>query len=315
MLSIKSGEHIANVVKGKKVVKSIYLNDINTNDNDAVDLSNVINNDDRMPRSFYTSQRGITPANMLILKRAIRMNSNEIIPKLHASMLEAFKQAQIILKELALKTIVVKPDEGALQLIPSDKHFAIAVYGPSGVGKSHWVGKFMTEYRHKYKKDCDIYVFSSIIDDPAFVKANPTYIKIDDSVITDPFSIQEFGLNKHNLVVFDDIESLNELHYKAISEFRNKALECGRHQNISIVAIHHVIQANTATKKIQNECDISVVFPRCNFASIEKLLRNCYGFGKDDIAYVKELGKRSRYAIIKRSYPSYVLGEHDIRII
>ena len=35
MLSTKSGDHIANVVKAKKVVKKIYLNDVNKDDNEV----------------------------------------------------------------------------------------------------------------------------------------------------------------------------------------------------------------------------------------------------------------------------------------
>ena len=48
MLSTKSGDHIANVVKAKKVVKKIYLNDVNKDDNE-------VNNDDSIiPKSFFT---------------------------------------------------------------------------------------------------------------------------------------------------------------------------------------------------------------------------------------------------------------------
>jgi hypothetical protein len=313
MLSIKSGNHIANVLKGKRVVKSIYLNDLTNDDKETTDNDN--NKDELMPRSFYTTLRGITPANMIILKRAIRLNNNEIIPKHNTAMIDAFKQAQIILKEVNNKTIIIKPDDGIIQFVPVDKHFAIAVYGPSGVGKSTWVANLMLEYKKKYKKDCDIYVFSSIKDDVAFAKAEPTYIKIDDSILTDPFNIAEFGLNKHNLVIFDDVESLNDSHYKAISKFRSSTLECGRHENIDIIAIHHVILGGNDTKKIINECDYSVVFPRCNFSSIEKLCKNYYGFGRDDLSYLKELGKRSRFAIIKRSYPSCIISEHEVKIV
>ena len=97
MLSTKSGDHIANVVKAKKVVKKIHLNDVNKDDNE-------VNNDDSIiPKSFFTNLRGITPANMLLLRRAIRINNIELIPKAHETMLEAYKQAQILLKELSNK--------------------------------------------------------------------------------------------------------------------------------------------------------------------------------------------------------------------
>ena len=314
MLSTKSGDLIGVVKKGSKIVKKVYLNEINTSNDDEIEDNNN-DNSALMPKSFYTGLRGITPSNIIILKRAIRNNNIDIIPKAHTTMLDAYKQSRILLKELSSKTIIIKPDEGTIQLYPPDKHVAVGVWGPSGVGKSYWVSNFINEYQHKYKKDCDVYIFSSITDDPAFEKLKLTYIKIDDSVITDPFNLSEFGLNKHNLVIFDDIESLHNNHYKAIAEFRSKCLECGRHQNIDIIAIHHVIQAGNCTKKIINECDYSVVYPRCNFNSIEKLLKNTYGFGKDEVNYVKELGRKSRAIIIKRSYPSYIMSDHEIKVV
>ena len=309
MLSTKSGDHIANVVKAKKVVKRIYLNDVNKDDNE-------VNNDDSIiPKSFFTNLRGITPANMLLLRRAIRINNIELIPKAHETMLEAYKQAQILLKELSNKSIIVKPVDGHLQLIPPEKHFALAVYGPSGVGKSYFVSRFIMEYKSKYKKDCDVYVFSAVKNDPAYEDIKPTFINIDDTVITDPFNIGEFGLNKHNLCIFDDIEALGSSHYSAIAKFRDNCLECGRHCNIDIIAIHHVIQGGKDTKKIINECDYSIVFPRCNFSSIQKLLANYYGFSRDDISFVRDLGKRSRAVVVKRSYPSFIMGEQEVRIV
>ena len=49
--------------------------------------------------------------------------------------------------------------------------------------------------------------------------------------------------------------------------------------------------------------------------AIERICKNYYGFGKDDIAYLKMIGKKSRWCCVKRSYPSVIMSEHEIKIV
>ena len=51
------------------------------------------------------------------------------------------------------------------------------VFGPSSVGKSFFIGKYLEAFRKKFK-DRPIYVVSTIKDDKAFMKAKPIYIKM-----------------------------------------------------------------------------------------------------------------------------------------
>jgi len=195
-------------------------------------------------------------------------------------------------------------------LTPPSKHFSMAVFGPSGVGKSFYINQFLLQIRKK-NKERPIYIFSPV-NDGDFEKVKPIYIRIDDSLLSDPLKIQEFA---EGVVVFDDIESLGKKLYAVISHFRDVCLETGRHQGIDIISVSHIIQGNTATKKIINESDLVIVFPRSNFNAIEKLVKNYYGFGKDDIAYLKAQGRTSRAVIIKRSFPTFILSDHAIKLI
>ena len=196
-----------------------------------------------------------------------------------------------------------------LVLTPPTKHFSLAVFGPSGVGKSFYINQFLLQIR-KRNKDRPIYVFSPV-NDGDFEKVKPIYIRIDDSLLSDPLKIIEFA---NGVAVFDDIESLGKKLYTAISHFRDVCLETGRHQNIDIISVSHIIQGNNQTKRIINESDISVVFPRSNFNAISKLCRNYYGMSKEDLEYVKAQGKTSRAVIIKRSFPSFILSDHSIKL-
>ena len=205
---------------------------------------------------------------------------------------------------------IVKKSEH-IQVMPSSKHCAVAVYGPSGVGKSYFVSNFLTEYRKKFKNKA-IYVFSPIKDEAGYIKNKAIYIKMDESIIADPLQVDEF---ENSICVFDDIEATNKVFYPIISNFRDRLLEIGRHNNIDIISIHHVIQGGVATRKIINESDMTVIFPRANFNSIEKLVKGYYGFTKPDVDYLRNLGKSSRWVCIKRSYPSVIISEKEIRIV
>ena len=303
MLSIKNGFEIAQIRDKKdKQIHSIYVKDY---DEDSTEENNK-DIDKLIDKSFY---KNVSPSNVILLKRALRTN-NESLLKMNQNLLDLFEKGKILLDDQKNKLIVVEKNEH-IQIMPPSNHFSLAVWGPSGVGKSYTIGKFLEAFRKKYK-DRPIYIFSPIKDDKAFMKAKPIYIKIDESILQDPLQTVEF---QSGVCVFDDIESLSKQYYSVISEFRDRCLEVGRHNGIDIISVHHVIQSGNATKKIINESDMSIVFPRSNFAAIEKLCRNTYGFDKKDIAYVREISKKSRWVCIKRSYPSVIISEHEVKVI
>lgn len=90
--------------------------------------------------------------------------------------------------------------------IPNDS-FRLSIFGPSGVGKSTFVSSVIKEYKKKYKKN-KIYMISPTKDDDAYADLKDViqYIKIDDSLITDPMEFTEFS---NALIIFDDSEMLS----------------------------------------------------------------------------------------------------------
>ena len=307
MLSYSKGVEIAHVKKDDKIIKKIYINDVdNLNEDDKTDTN--IRNDELLPRSFYTSLRFVTPANMILLKRAIRTNNKSLIPDNKATT-DAFESAMEIIRDQASKNI--KITDGKIQPIPPNNHWSMAILGASGCGKSHFAGKFMLEYKKKHK-DRPIYVFSSITSDDAFKKAKVIYIKIDSSILSDPFMIHEFA---DSLVVFDDCESLSNELAQAVNKFMDQCLEVGRHHNINTICIKHVIQAGHVNKRLLNESTMTVLYPRTNVAAITKLCKAQYGMTNDDIKDLVAMGKTSRFVLISRNYPSFVLSETQVKVL
>ena len=197
------------------------------------------------------------------------------------------------------------------QLVPSSESTRLALFGASGVGKSTLVAQFIHEYKKMYKKN-PVYIISPSNSDPAYKGLNIGWVKIDDSLISDPLDINEFT---HSVLIFDDSELLsnNKEINKSIELFRNSCLENGRKLFITTICVNHVAQNGNQTRKILNECDMICVFPKSNFAQISRLCKAYYGFSREDLDYMKKL--KSRWCCIKRSYPQVIISEHEMKIV
>lgn len=203
--------------------------------------------------------------------------------------------------------------EHKFQLVPPNDAFRLAIFAPSGAGKSTFCANLLREYKKKYKKN-KIYMISPTQDDEAYsdLKKSIEYIKIDESLLTDPMDFTEFD---NCIIVFDDSEVLTskkEMN-KAIELFRNQCLENGRKRKISAIIINHVAQNGAQTKKVLNECDLICLFPKSNFSAVSKLCKTYYGFDKQTLEYCRDVP--SRYIVVKRTYPQAILSEHAVKVL
>ena len=308
MLSLRKGQEIANIVSKNSKQKpiTIYIND----DDDEENHIDSKVRQDILPKSFYTELRNVTPSNMILLKKSIQDSKPGLLGS-NENLRDAYDRAQTILKELLKKNIEITKSEGHIQTLPTGEwppHHA--VMGPSGVGKSTYIGKYLLEYKKKFPKR-DIYIFSPLKDDPAFKDVKPKYVKIDESLLDDPLDVSEF---ENSCLVFDDIESIKDKRLnEAIQRFRDAVLETGRHYNETAICVSHIVLNGPQTKRILNECDRVTVFPRSNFSAISNLCRRYYGFEKDVLNWIKNVP--SRHVTIKRSYPTTLITENAVKIV
>lgn len=201
----------------------------------------------------------------------------------------------------------------SFQVVPPNDSFRLAIFGASGSGKSTFVAGILKEYKKKYKKN-KIYMISPTQNDPAYedLKKQIEYIKIDQTLLDDPISFTEFN---NAVLIFDDCECLSENKEinKQILLFRDQCLELGRKSHISTIVINHVAQAGAITKKVLNECQEICVFPKSNFSAVQRLSKTYFGFGRDDLEYLRTVP--SRWALIKTSYPQCVVSQHQIKVL
>jgi len=312
MLSLSKGQPIAQVTfkDAKKKPTTIYINDDDEpSKNDEILTS--ANKDDVLPKSFYTGLKNVNAANMLLLKRAIRLNKKELLGN-NQNLCNAFERANELLDELQRKYLEIPKSIGKVELSITDNwNGHISVFGSSGSGKSYWIGKYLQAYKKKFPKN-NIYIFSPILNDPAFSEAKPQYVKIDDGIVENPLDIKESEF-KNSVMVFDDIESLNKPYKQLIEVFRDQVLECGRHYNQTAICVSHIILNGQSTRRILNESSKIVVFPKSNFNAISNLARRYFGMSRDEINYIRTTS--SRWVCICRNYPNSIISENAIKIL
>ena len=203
----------------------------------------------------------------------------------------------------------IKLDKGAtFQPIPK-KNVVEKLYvsAPSGSGKSYYSGQWIEQFNKMFRKQ-QVYLFSPIPEDKALDRNNIIRVDMDEHLIMNPITVEDL---EDSLVVFDDCESIKDkkmLGY--IGWLRDSILETGRHFNVRMIWISHLISNYSSTRRLLNESTSVTVFPRSGSGvyQIKKFLQNQCGLEKKEIS--KFLKQDSRWVSIYRSYPQYVISQN-----
>ena len=181
------------------------------------------------------------------------------------------------------------------------------IVGASGSGKSYYVNMYMNNYRKAFKKR-PIYFFSMIAEDKSINPDLVKRVKLDESWISDPLTIDDV---KDCLCVFDDIEQIKNVQIKIkIFEFVNEILTTGRHTNTSIFLIVHYANNKSYLRDMLNECHTFTYFPRSGNRATNYLLENYIGVDPKEIKKIKSLN--TRWATIYKNYPNCVMTEKNL---
>lgn len=195
-----------------------------------------------------------------------------------------------------------------------NKRDTIYIAAPAGSGKSYQVADFARRYRKLYPKR-KIYLFSLIKDDPAFEDI-PKIIHYNDKDFLDqleesgkPLEMEDYA---KSLVIFDDIDQLEDDVRKKMTFFRDRLLELGRHNNISVITTAHTITNYKQSRTLLNEADWVIFFPRSNFQSIRRYLKEYRGLDREQMNKIKHAP--SRWTAVYQKYPTIIMNENEIYI-
>lgn len=206
----------------------------------------------------------------------------------------------------------IKIPDGKVQVLPNnDIVEKVYISAPSGAGKSTFVGNWMKEYKKIHKED-PIYLFSSVDEDKPLDKHNPIRIELDDELLDEPLEPVEL---EKSLVVFDDTDTIRQKEIRSyLASLRDHLLEVGRHYKIRLLITSHLLSNYAHTRRILNEATSVVLYPKAGTGTyhIKSFLKTYCGF--DSIQTKKFITLPSRWVLINRGYPQYVIYEHGCYI-
>lgn len=308
-LSTSEGTKIAVIKKNKKEIP-LYLNSEHDKFDEKLKEHAEVSID---TCNDYIKKQKLKPYQLEELKRCLR---NEVEPK-DIDLKICYLKCMDIMNSFKSKVFQLPKKENQ-QLFPlPNGYYNLFVSGPSGSGKSFFISQWLNDIK-SYSKKSQFYVFSKVQDDPAYKPLNPIYIKLDETIVVRPLECTEFAgtADVPNILIFDDTEQLNNRTLsKALFDFMSLALETGRHHHLRCIVVSHILLNSNYTKRPLNESNYITLFPNSNFSAIRSYLHRYLGYTKEQINSIRDMGKTSRWIMISRSYPQYVVSQYQIKLM
>jgi predicted AAA+ superfamily ATPase len=231
-------------------------------------------------------------------------------------------QAAPAMKELYAKMVssadstsrVDLPPNSSFSLIPTkDKKTREVWYvsGPSGSGKSYIAKGLAAEYR-AYFPDRPVFLISKLTEDSTLDKLK--FIERIDTakLVEDP--ITDLKMFDDSMIIFDDIENFDKETDKVIQNLANSIASTGRHNNITMVYITHLLSDYKRTRLLLMEATHYVLYPlSTGIHAFNYMCKTYLGLDKNQITEVRKAA--SRWVMLKKGYPSYLITEHMAKIM
>lgn len=321
------------VKQSKRSVPVGYVN--GGNDDETLIFITTINNDMTAKERIEAKEKK-TDSNIIIkkiisqedlnteLKRIgeTKITSNEYKTIEGSKMNNIFKNERInkiigILKDMKgddddkLKTNEIKIYDGLFQQIPktgiydgdSKMVFRTYIAGPSECGKSTYCASLIKEYKDYHPKN-KIILFSDTKKDKLLDGLITCRISIDkDLVEGDPIEPEDIH---DSLVIFDDIDSISNKKYKkVVSILRDKLLQAGRHEFVSVITTGHQICNYIDTRVVLNDSQYLVLFPEATGRNKLFHVLKTY-FGLDAAEIEKAVNLPSRWICVHKEVPRFI---------
>lgn len=187
----------------------------------------------------------------------------------------------------------------------------VYIAGRSGSGKSWYANQYALKYQKMFPHN-PIYIISSVDDGAKDMYKSLEEKALDNNVVRVPKEDIE-ALDPVNfancLVIFDDCGQFKKPFIEQCSNLRDALLEIGRHKNVYMLCIEHLLFQYKDTRRLLNEATNVVFFPASNFHHIQRYCKEIAGIDLPNIKKIKDI--KSRWCTVFTSYPLVVMGEMD----
>lgn len=205
-------------------------------------------------------------------------------------------------------------DDSEFRLVPINKdqqRDVLYISGASNSGKSYFASQYTKLFRKIFPSK-PIYIFSCLSEDPAFDSIpNITRVLINDEIVSNPIELKELS---NSLVIFDDCDDLEGKQKKAIITLQKALLQLARKQRTYVISTNHLTTDYSRTRHLLNEANYIVCFPNSGGkAGLERMFSYYLGIKKKQAEQI--LTTDSRWLVIHKSAPNFVMTEHEIYLI
>jgi ABC-type glutathione transport system ATPase component len=231
-------------------------------------------------------------------------------------------QATVELKELYAELVshsessteVDLPPNSTFSLLPTSEKKARDVFyicGPSGSGKSY-VAKGIAQEYHLMHPDRPIYIVSKLTEDSTLDKLK-YLVRLDPTKLKDQPLENLKDLNE-SLVIFDDIENFDKETDKAIQNLVNMIASTGRHENVSMIYITHLLSDYKRTRLVLMEATQYVLYPLSTGShAFNYMMKTYLGMDSKEANALRKTG--SRWISIRKHFPQVLITEHSAKVM
>lgn len=213
-------------------------------------------------------------------------------------------------KEAESPSDIKLPVGSSFEIVPNPdpkQREVLRIAGMSGSGKSFLARTYAENYR-KLFPDRPVYLISELTHDETLDNMKggaPLRISLD-KLLEDPLKVDEF---EPCLIVFDDIDSLKKPYDALIYKMIDDVVSMGRHGNVSCIICAHNLTDFKRSRMQLAESHWLCFFPSA--VSPKALRYVCENYAGMDIEDIKRLRRLGRWVCIHKTYPPFVLSQHE----
>jgi hypothetical protein len=217
--------------------------------------------------------------------------------------------------------------------LPTQQRQIIWTAGSQGSGKTYRTASYINFWLQIFPNK-KVYVISCHENDETFdskefksnIEDNIIRLKPNIEWLKDKFDLEIFS---NSLVVFDDIVSskwidycenikeankLNNMVQNYIYDLLLDMVQNGRHNNIHMLITSHTLYSKKKIiSDILQDCTDYIIFPQTTGSRIIKyFLREYIGFKKIDFKNFDKISNTSRWILIHKNHPKYIMYPNGI---
>lgn len=295
------------VVRGGKLEGSVLYYKADDDDPRSKFVSDVV-------LSKYAERLGVKPSERVrVMNRLVEYLRAGTPPEALTSEPAGVRAVYEAMKKEAESPSDIKlPVGSSFEIVPNPdpkQREVLRIAGMSGSGKSYLARTYAENYR-KLFPERPVYLISELTHDETLdnMKGGPPARISLDKLVEEPMKLEEFE-GHPCLLIFDDVDSLKKPYDAVIYKLIDDLIMMGRHYVVSVIIATHALSDYKRSRMQLAEAHWLCFFPAAvSPKALAYVCSNYAGVDKEDLRRLRRLG---RWCCIHKTYPPFVLAQHE----